>query len=113
MWFTLGAGFMAPQLIKCDSKAALAATTTSTTEKNPLEYWKKKIYSNYGLNTSSFSMLTILIFMSKPIIQASVWMFLNFFSFALQIQSANNVIVYNLMINTIHTMLLSFGWATN
>lgn len=29
---------MAPQLIKCDSKAALAATTTSTTEKNPLEY---------------------------------------------------------------------------
>lgn len=41
MWFTLGAGFMAPQLIKCDSKLQQ--------QPDPLEKNRKKIYSNYGL----------------------------------------------------------------
>lgn len=48
MWFTLGAGFMAPQLIKCDSKAALTATTTFMTKKIHLNIEKRRFIQIMG-----------------------------------------------------------------
>lgn len=48
MWFTLEAGFMAPQLIKCDSKAALATTTTTMTKKIHLNIEKRRFIQIMG-----------------------------------------------------------------